>query len=86
VTKTIATGAGALSVETDTRSGDLVVVHRTAANVTVVDPRTGTVEETVATGANPNHVEIADGTGYVVGKSGSGAGGEDLLTRIRLAG
>ncbi|MER6348139.1 YncE family protein [Streptomyces sp. NPDC001595] len=85
VTKTIATGAGALSVATDTRTGDLVVVNRTDANATVVDPRTGTVEETVATGVNPNHVEVADGVAYVVDKSGSGAGGEDLLTRIRLA-
>ncbi|MEV5315488.1 YncE family protein [Streptomyces sp. NPDC052610] len=86
VTRTVTTGAGALSVGTDTRSGDIVVVNRTAADVTVVDPRTGTVEATVATGANPNHVEIADGTAYVVDSPARARGGEDLLTRIRLAG
>lgn len=42
------------------------------------------MEETVSTGANPNHVEIADGTAYVVDKSGAGAA-EDTVTRIRLA-
>ncbi|KOU54877.1 hypothetical protein ADK57_46300 [Streptomyces sp. MMG1533] len=58
--------------------------NRTAADVTVVDPRTGTVEETVTTGANPNHVEVADGTAYVVDKSGAGAAGEDQVTRVRI--
>ncbi|MER5200087.1 hypothetical protein ACWD3J_42260 [Streptomyces sp. NPDC002755] len=70
---------------TDDRSGDVVVVNRTAATAaTVVDPRRGVVEETVATGANPNHVEVADGVAYVVDKSGAGANGEDQVTVIRL--
>ncbi|MGW0817921.1 hypothetical protein ACWD00_32660 [Streptomyces viridiviolaceus] len=80
----MATGAGALSVETDERSGDVLVVNRTAADVTRVDVKEGVVEETVATGANPNHVEIADGTAHVVDKSGATAT-EDTVTRIRLA-
>ncbi|MFG3335147.1 hypothetical protein ACGFZZ_24465 [Streptomyces tendae] len=42
------------------------------------------MEESVSTGANPNHVEIADGTAYVVDKSRAGAA-EDTVTRIRLA-
>ncbi|MFF1442520.1 hypothetical protein [Streptomyces sp. NPDC058295] len=82
--KSVATGEGALSVATDERSGDVLVVNRTAANVTVVDPRKGVVEEMVAPGANPNHVEVADGSAYVVDKSGAGAAGEDQVTRIRV--
>ncbi|MEU1049828.1 YncE family protein [Streptomyces sp. NPDC005897] len=84
VTRSVATGAGALSVATDERSGDVLVVNRTAANVTRVDVEEGVIEETVATGTNPNHVEIADGTAYVVDKSGATAT-EDTVTRIRLA-
>ncbi|MEU3663897.1 hypothetical protein AB0E77_29755 [Streptomyces sp. NPDC032940] len=84
VTKSVATGAGALSVATDERSGDVLVVNRTDADATRVDPRKGMVEETIATGADPNHVEIADGVAYVVDKSGAGAA-EDTATRIRLA-
>ncbi|MEU0851411.1 YncE family protein [Streptomyces flaveolus] len=84
VTKSVATGAGALSVATDERSGDVLVVNRTAANVTRVDVKKGVIEETIATGTNPNHVEIADGTAYVVDKSGATAT-EDTITRIRLA-
>ncbi|MFI8949965.1 YncE family protein [Streptomyces sp. NPDC053750] len=84
VTRSVATGAGALSVETDERSGDVLVVNRTAANVTRVDVKEGVVEETIATGTNPNHVEITDGTAYVVDKSGATAT-EDTVTRIRLA-
>lgn len=61
------------------------MVNRTAAaRITRADPRTGVVEETVATGAEPDHAEIADGTAYVVGKSGAGQA-EDTATRIRLA-
>lgn len=85
VTKSVPTGAGSLSVAADPRSGDVLVVNRTAATVSVVDPAAGTVVETVATGAGPNHVEVADGTAYVVDKSGAGPAGEDRLTRIRLA-
>ncbi|MFE5393380.1 YncE family protein [Streptomyces sp. NPDC056568] len=84
VTKSVATGAGALSVATDERSGDVLVVNRTAANVTRVDVKKGVIEETIATGINPNHVEIADGTAYVVDKSGATAT-EDTIARIRLA-
>ncbi|MCT9075732.1 YncE family protein [Streptomyces fulvoviolaceus] len=84
VTKSVATGAGALSVATDERSGDVLVVSRTAASVSVIDPRKGVVEETLATGTNPNHVDVADGTAYVVDKSGAGAGGTDQVTRIRI--
>ncbi|MET9354667.1 hypothetical protein ABZY14_17040 [Streptomyces sp. NPDC006617] len=36
-------------------------------------------------GANPNHVEIADGTAYVVDKSGAGDAEGSTVTRIRLA-
>lgn len=71
-------------VATDDRSGDVVVVNRTAATATVVDPCRGVIEETVATGANPHHVEVADGVAYVVDKSGAGANGEDQVTVIRL--
>ncbi|MEU0447819.1 YncE family protein [Streptomyces tendae] len=84
VTRSVATGAGALSVATDERSGDVLVVNRTDANVTRVDVKKGVIEETIATGTNPNHVEVADGTAYVVDKSGATAT-EDTITRIRLA-
>ncbi|MFI7349471.1 YncE family protein [Streptomyces sp. NPDC049936] len=84
VTKSVPTGAGALSVATDERSGDVLVVNRTDANVTRVDVKKGVIEETIATGTNPNHVEIANGTAYVVDKSGAAAT-EDTITRIRLA-
>ncbi|MFI8490266.1 YncE family protein [Streptomyces rubrogriseus] len=84
VTKSLATGAGALSVATDERSGDVLVVNRTDANVTRVDVKKGVIEETIATGTNPNHVEITNGTAYVVDKSGATAT-EDTITRIRLA-
>ncbi|MGW5565131.1 YncE family protein [Streptomyces tendae] len=84
VTKSVPTGAGALSVATDERSGDVLVANRTDANVTRVDVKKGVIEETIATGTNPNHVEIANGTTYVVDKSGATAT-EDTITRIRLA-
>ncbi|MFB6775545.1 YncE family protein [Streptomyces sp. NPDC056337] len=84
VTKSVAPGVGALSVATDERSGDVLVVNRTDANVTRVDVKKGVIEETIATGTNPNHVEITDGTAYVVDKSGATAT-EDTITRIRLA-
>ncbi|WP_306321785.1 MULTISPECIES: YncE family protein [unclassified Streptomyces] len=84
VTKSVPTGAGTLSVATDDRSGRVVSVNRTDATATVVDPRKGAVVKTVSTGANPNHVEIARGTAYVVDKSGAGAAGEDTLTRFRV--
>ncbi len=85
VTKSVATGAGPLSVATDTRTGNVLVVNRTDATLSVVSPRKGAVVETVATGANPNHVEVAGGSAYVVDKSGAGADGKDQLHRIRLA-
>ncbi|MEU9558893.1 YncE family protein [Streptomyces fumanus] len=84
VTRSVATGAGALPVATDERSGDVLVVDRAAANMTRVDVEEGVIEETVATGTNPNHVEIADGTAYVVDTSGATAT-EDTVTRIRVA-
>ncbi|MHB9758743.1 YncE family protein [Streptomyces sp. BYX5S] len=84
VTKSVATGAGTLSVAADDRSGKLVAVNRTDATATVVDPRKGSVVKTVSTGANPNHVEIARGTAYVVDKSGTGPAGEDLLTKFAV--
>ncbi|WP_416957777.1 YncE family protein [Streptomyces sp. Agncl-13] len=84
VTKSVPTGAGALSVAADARSGRVLVVNRTAATVSLVDPGAGAVVETVATGTAPNHVEVADGTAYVVDKSGSGPAGEDQVTRIRI--
>ncbi|MDT0609339.1 hypothetical protein [Streptomyces lancefieldiae] len=59
------------------------MVNRAAAHVIRVDVKKG-VEETIAAGTNPHHVEIADGTAYVVGKSGATATG-DTATRIRLA-
>lgn len=83
-TRTTGSSAGALSIATDEHSGDVVPVNRTAVAVTVVDPRKGVVEENVATGADPDHVEITDGTAYVVDKSGA-TRSEDTLTRIRLA-
>ncbi|SDP28789.1 40-residue YVTN family beta-propeller repeat-containing protein [Streptomyces sp. cf386] len=85
VTKSVATGAGALSVAAEGRTGKVLVANRTAGSVTVVDPRTGSAVETVTTGANPNHVEVEGGTAYVLDKSGAGAGGEDQVTRIRIA-
>ncbi|MFE0800605.1 YncE family protein [Streptomyces sp. NPDC058812] len=84
VTRSVATDAGALSVATDERSGDVLVVNRTAANVTRVDVKEGVIEESIPTGANPNHVEISNGTAYVVDKSGATAT-EDTVSRIRLA-
>lgn len=84
VTKSIPTGAGTLSVATDDRSGKVVAVNRTDATATVVDPRKGSVVKKVSTGANPNHVEVARGTAYVVDKSGTGPSGEDTLTRFTV--
>ncbi|WP_327656506.1 YncE family protein [Streptomyces sp. NBC_00483] len=84
VTKSVPTGAGTLSVAADDRSGKVVAVNRTDATATVVDPRSGAVVKSVTTGANPNHVEIARGTAYVVDKSGTGPAGEDVLTRFRV--
>ncbi|MEU6113461.1 YncE family protein [Streptomyces sp. NPDC047117] len=84
VTTSVATGKGALSVATDHRSGRVLVVNRTDATVSVVDPRKGSVVKTVPTGANPNHVEVAGNTAYVVDKSGTGPAGEDRVNRIRL--
>lgn len=52
--------------------------------MTVVDPRKGALVDTVSTGANPNHVEVARGAAYVVDKSASGPEGQDPLHRIRL--
>ncbi|CAM5289110.1 putative protein OS=Streptomyces aurantiogriseus OX=66870 GN=GCM10010251_89530 PE=4 SV=1 [Streptomyces aurantiogriseus] len=62
-----------------------MLVNRTAATATVVDPREGVVEETITTGRNPNHVEVADGVAYVVDKSGAGENGADTVTVIDLA-
>ncbi|GDY68415.1 hypothetical protein [Streptomyces avermitilis] len=50
----------------------------------MVDPRRGTVVETLATGANPNHVTVNDGTAYVVDKSGAGPEGQDQAHRISI--
>ncbi|WP_299536176.1 YncE family protein [uncultured Streptomyces sp.] len=85
VAATVATGAGALAVATDEKSGRVLVANRTAANVTIVDPKKAAVVQTLATAANPNHIEIANGSAYVVDKSGAGADGQDQVTRIRLA-
>lgn len=85
VTKSVATGASALSVAAEDRTGKVLVANRTAGDVTVVDPRTGSVVETVTTSANPNHVEVEGRTAYVLDKSGAGAGGEDQITRLRIA-
>ncbi|MFG3155731.1 hypothetical protein ACGF7W_27235 [Streptomyces sp. NPDC048219] len=49
----MATGAGALSMATDERSGDVLVVDRTDADVTRADPEKGVVEDAFASGANP---------------------------------
>ncbi|MFE5209451.1 YncE family protein [Streptomyces sp. NPDC056600] len=84
VTATVPTGAGAKSVDVSPRSGQVVVVNRLAGDVSVVDPRTTEVLATVPTGPLPNHVRIDGGTAYVLDKSAAGAGGEDLVTRIRL--
>lgn len=84
VTKKVPTGAGALAVTTDPASGRALAANRTDATVTVVDPHKGTVVKTVPTGANPIHVETADGTAYVVEKSGSGPEGQDALRRFRV--
>ncbi|RLU89134.1 hypothetical protein CTZ27_22055 [Streptomyces griseocarneus] len=83
VTKSIPTGAGALSVATD-RRGRVLVANRTPGNVTIVDPGKGTVVETLPTGANPNHITVAGGTAYVVDKSGVGPAGQDQVHRIRI--
>ncbi|MGW0927515.1 Vgb family protein [Streptomyces sp. NPDC002644] len=84
VTATVPTGAGAKSVDVAPRSGKVVVVNRLADNVSVVDPGTREVVATVPTGDLPNHVRVTGGTAFVLDKSGSGAGGEDLVTRVRL--
>ncbi|MGW1839123.1 YncE family protein [Streptomyces sp. NPDC002067] len=84
VVKTVATGEGTLAVASDPRTGAVAVADRTAATVSFLDPRKGTVVKTVTTGANPNHIEIARGTAYVVDKSGTGPQGEDRLNRIRV--
>ncbi|MDQ0792605.1 YncE family protein [Streptomyces sp. B1I3] len=84
VTKSVATGAGALSVAQDDRTGNIVVVNRTAADVTVVDPKKGKIVRTVTTGAGPNHVTVANGTAYVVDKSGAGLDGADQLHSFRI--
>lgn len=83
--RTVPTGEGALSVAADDRTGKVVVANRTAATVSILDPRRGQTT-TVTTAANPNHVVAADGTAYVVDKSGSGPAGEDLGYRINLCG
>ncbi|NGN63113.1 YncE family protein [Streptomyces sp. A7024] len=84
ITKSVPTGEGAKSAAVDRRTGQVLVVNRLAGTVTAVDPHEGTVVRTVPTGALPNHVEIADGTAYVVDKSGAGPAGEDLITLIDL--
>ncbi|WP_367046879.1 YncE family protein [Streptomyces sp. Je 1-332] len=84
VTRSVESGEGTKSVAVDHRSGHVLAVNRLSATVTVVDPRKGAVVKTVATAALPNHVHVADGSAYVVDKSGSGPAGEDLLTRLRV--
>ncbi|MEV6342388.1 YncE family protein [Actinoplanes sp. NPDC051851] len=85
VVATYTAGAGALSVAYEERSKTVLVANRTAASVSVIDARTGTVEETIATTANPNHIEAANGYAYLVDKSGAGAAGEDYLYKIKPA-
>lgn len=84
--RTIATGEGALSVAVDrsNNAGKVVVVNRVAATVTVLTPNKGYAARTVTVNANPNHVEIADGTAYVVDKSGAGPAGEDFGYAVDL--
>jgi len=84
LTGTVDTGAGSLSVATDPRSGKVLVANRTAAAVEVVNPRTATVTDTIATAANPNHVEFGGGSAWVLDKSGAGPNGEDTIYRITL--
>jgi len=60
------------------------VANRATAAVSVVDPRQGIVVDTLTTGANPNHVQVAHGAAYVVAKSGSGPEGQDVLHRFPL--
>ncbi|OON79642.1 YncE family protein [Streptomyces tsukubensis] len=84
VRETVPTGEGALSVATDPRSGNALVVNRTPGTVSVVDTRKGAVVKTLETGANPNHIQVAGGSAWVVDKSGSGAEGQDLLHRFGL--
>ncbi|MFI7103380.1 YncE family protein [Streptomyces sp. NPDC050161] len=84
VTKSVPTGDGTLAVASDPRSRTVLVANRTAATVSLIDPRKGSVVKTVTTGANPNHIEIAHGTAYVVDKSNAGPQGEDQLNRIRV--
>lgn len=80
VIKTVPTGAGAKSVATDPRSGRVLVANRTTATVTVVDPREGTVVDSLTTGANTNHVHVAHGAAFVAAKSGSGPGARTSCT------
>lgn len=84
--RTVATGAGALSVAVDrsTNVGKVVVANRVAATVTVLTPNKDYAARTVAVHANPNHVQIADGTAYVVDKSGAGPAGEDFGYAVDL--
>jgi YVTN family beta-propeller protein len=84
VTATVPTGEGAKSVDVSPRSGQVVVVNRLSGDVSVVDPCAAEVVATVPTGPLPNHVRVTGGTAYVLDKSAAGAGGEDLVTRIRL--
>ncbi|MEU4145811.1 hypothetical protein [Streptomyces parvulus] len=49
-----------------------------------MDPWKGQVVKTVATGTNPNHVEIAEGVAHVTEKSGTGPNGEDTIHRIKV--
>lgn len=81
----MATGEGAKSVTVDPCTGRVLVANRLAGSLSVVDPRAGTVVESVTTGAYPNHVRTTDDSAaYVVDKSGSGPSGEGGLTRIRF--
>ncbi|GLY85737.1 hypothetical protein [Actinoallomurus iriomotensis] len=52
-TRSVPTGAGPQSVASDLRSGRVPVVNRTDANVSIVDPRTGTAGEDLLTRVGP---------------------------------
>ncbi|MFI9228080.1 YncE family protein [Streptomyces rimosus] len=84
VTRTVTTGAGAISVAADHRSGRVFVANRGSGTTTVVDPEKGTVLADLATGPNPNHVTVRRGTAYVVDKSAAGADRVDSVHRISL--
>jgi hypothetical protein len=64
--------------------GAAIATNGTGPAAATADLREGVVEETVATGGDPDHVDVADGSAYVVDKSGEGVGGTDQVTRIRF--